>query len=57
MSEEKTVELRVSRERRGDSARREKFARRAREIQDRFIREGRSFSDSTDTIRADRDSR
>lgn len=51
------VELRISRERRGDPERRRRFARRAREIQDRFIAEGREFSDSTEDIRADRDSR
>jgi hypothetical protein len=33
------------------------FARRAQEIQERFIRQGRHFSDSTEIIRADRDSR
>ncbi|MBA4115106.1 MAG: hypothetical protein H0X71_01435 [Rubrobacter sp.] len=35
----------------------QEFARRAREIQERFIRQGRRFSDSTEIIRADRDSR
>jgi hypothetical protein len=33
------------------------FARRAREIQDRLIKQGRYFPDSTEIIRADRDSR
>lgn len=52
---EKTVELRLTRSRKasGDPKR---FARRARKIQDRFIAQGRKFSDSTEDVRADRDS-
>ncbi len=33
------------------------FARRVREINDRLKAEGRTFADSTEIIRADRDSR
>jgi hypothetical protein len=33
------------------------WARRAREINDRLKAEGRTFSDSTEIVRADRDSR
>jgi len=33
------------------------FARRAREIQDQLIKQGRYFPDSTEIIRAGRDSR
>lgn len=55
MKSEKTVELRITRSREQGDAKR--FARRAREIQDRFIAEGRKFSDSVEDIRKDRDSR
>ncbi len=34
-----------------------KFARQVREINDRLKAEGRTFADSTEIIRADRDSR
>lgn len=34
-----------------------KFARQVREINDRLKAEGRAFADSTDIVRADRDSR
>lgn len=35
----------------------QEFARRAREIQESFVKQGRYFPDSTAFIRADRDSR
>jgi hypothetical protein len=53
MSERKTP-LKPSRPSRGDL---KKWARRAREINDRLAAEGRYFGDSTEIIRADRESR
>ncbi|MBA2377022.1 MAG: hypothetical protein H0V75_13005 [Rubrobacter sp.] len=54
MTSKKTLELKPSSKGRKTPG---EFARRAREIQDRFVAEGRVFSDSAKTIRADRDSR
>lgn len=54
MASKKVVELKPSSKGRKTPG---EFARRAREIQDRFVAQGRRFSDSTETIRADRDSR
>jgi len=54
MANEKTVELKPSSKGRKDAG---QFAPRAREIQDRFVAEGRRFSDSAKTIRDDRDTR
>lgn len=53
---EKTVELKITRSR-DESGDPKRFARRAREIQDRFIAQGRRFSDSAEVVREDRDSR
>lgn len=54
MANKKIVELKPSSKGRKTPG---EFARRAREIQDRFAAEGRRFSDSAETVRADRDSR
>lgn len=54
MADKKMMELKPSSRGRKSP---EEFARRAREIQSRFAAEGRKFSDSAKTIRADRDSR
>lgn len=53
MTERKT-KLKPSRPRRGDL---KEWARHAREINDRLAAEGRHFGDSTEIVRADRDSR
>lgn len=54
MTNRKTVQLKPIRKGRNDP---ERFARRAREINDCFREQGRHFPDSTEIIRADRDSR
>lgn len=54
MANKKTVELKPSRQ---ASANLKELAKRARGINDRFQAQGRRFSDSAETIRADRDSR
>lgn len=50
----KKTRLKPSRKASGDLKR---WARRAREINDRLAAEGRHFGDSTEIVRADRDSR
>lgn len=54
MADKKIMELKPSRRANPDL---KKLAERAREINDRFVAEGLRFSDSAETIRADRDSR
>jgi hypothetical protein len=54
MADKKIVELKPSSKGRKTP---KEFARRARGVQDRFVAEGRRFSDSTEIVRADRDSR
>lgn len=54
MDSKKIAELKPSTE---ASANLKKLAGRAREINDRFAAQGRHFSDSAETVRADRDSR
>jgi hypothetical protein len=54
MARKKILELKPSRQANSDL---KKLAERAREINDRFVAEGRRFSDSAETIRSDRDSR
>lgn len=54
MASKKTLELKPSRE---ANTNLKNLASRAREINDRFVAEGRVFSDSAKAIRADRDSR
>jgi hypothetical protein len=53
MSDKKT-RIKPSRKATGDPKR---WAKKAREFSDRLAASGRSFSDSTEIIRADRDSR
>jgi hypothetical protein len=54
MSGRKTIELKPVRTGKTDSR---IFARQAREISDRLKASGRAFSDSTETIRQDRETR
>lgn len=54
MASKKTVELKPSRE---ANTNLKELAERARRINDRFQKQGRRFSDSAETIRADRDPR
>lgn len=54
MAGKKTIELKPSRK---ANANLKELAERARRINDRFQTQGRRFSDSAETIRADRDSR
>jgi hypothetical protein len=51
---DKKTRIKPSRKATGDPKR---WARKAREFSDRLAASGRSFSDSTEIIRADRDSR
>ncbi|MBA2692974.1 MAG: hypothetical protein H0U65_10845 [Rubrobacter sp.] len=54
MADKKIVELKPSRRANPDL---KKLAGRAKEMNDRFAADGRRFSDSAETVRADRDSR
>ncbi|MBA3474102.1 MAG: hypothetical protein H0T57_12895 [Rubrobacter sp.] len=54
MSGKKTIELKPVRTGKTDPR---SFARQAREISDRLKASGRAFSDSTETIREDRETR
>jgi hypothetical protein len=51
---DKKTSLKPSRKASGDPKR---WAKRAREFSDRLAASGRAFSDSTEIVRADRDSR
>lgn len=51
---EKKTRLKPSKKATGDPKR---WAMKAREYSDKLAASGRNFSDSTDTVRADRDSR
>lgn len=51
---EKKTRIKPSRKATGDPKR---WAKRAREFSDRLAASGRTFSDSTELVRADRDSR
>lgn len=51
---EKKMRIKPSRKATGDPKR---WAKRAREFSDRLAASGRTFSDSTEIVRADRDSR
>jgi hypothetical protein len=53
MADKKTTRLKPSRKGKRDP---KEWARRAREINERLAAEGRHFGDSTEIIRADRDS-
>ncbi|MDQ3509312.1 MAG: hypothetical protein M3494_15080 [Actinomycetota bacterium] len=54
MADKKVVELEPSRE---ANTNLKELAKRARRINDRFASQGRRFSDSTQTVRTDRDTR
>ncbi len=54
MGDKKTIELKLVRTGKADP---KTFARQAREISDRLKASGRTFSDSTETIRRDRETR
>lgn len=54
MSSKKTIELKPVRTGKTDP---KTFARQAREVSDRLKASGRTFSDSTETIRQDRETR
>ncbi|MGH3088949.1 MAG: hypothetical protein ACRDSJ_16725 [Rubrobacteraceae bacterium] len=54
MSDKKTIELKPVRTGKTDSR---TFARQAREISERLKASGRTFSDSTEDVRRDRESR